>query len=62
MSDRPCDACPWVSRDERDVLAVADPATRQAMEEGRWFCCHINMGTCHGARLLHEKHRKKERA
>lgn len=25
MSDRPCDACPWVSRDERDVLATADP-------------------------------------
>lgn len=55
----PCGACPWVSRDERDKAAVSDPATQAAMQAGRWFCCHVNMGTCHGARLLHERHIRK---
>lgn len=58
-SEKPCDACPWVSQDSRDQAAVADPATRASMEAGNWFCCHVNMGTCHGARLLHEKHMRK---
>ena len=30
-----------------------------AMEAGAWFCCHVDLGTCHGARLLHERHVRK---
>lgn len=59
---RPCSACPWVSRDKDYRAAVSDPATRAAMESGQWFCCHVNMGTCHGARLLHERHVAKAAA
>lgn len=59
MEDRPCTACPWVSRDERDVQAVSNPETQAAMLEGRWFCCHVNMGTCHGARLQYEKSKRE---
>lgn len=58
-TERPCAACPWVSTDARDRAAVEKPETQAAMQAGTWFCCHVNMGTCHGARLLHEKHLRK---
>lgn len=57
--DRPCGPCPWVSTDARDREAVAAPAVQKAMQEGGWFACHVNLGTCHGARLQHEKHLRK---
>lgn len=57
--DSPCSACPWVSRDPRDVEAINAPGTQAAMESGRWFCCHVNLGTCHGARIRHEQHLRK---
>lgn len=52
----PCGACPWVSTDQRDKDAVANPIMQTQMKMGGWFCCHVNMGTCYGARLMHEKH------
>lgn len=58
-NERPCSACPWVSTSPRDREAVADDATQEAMKAGKWFCCHVNMGTCHGAKLMHEKHVRK---
>ena len=30
-----------------------------AEKPGNWFCCHVNMGTCYGARLMYEKHLRK---
>lgn len=53
---RPCGPCPWVSTDQRDKDAVANPIMQTQMQMGGWFCCHVNMGTCYGARLMHEKH------
>jgi len=47
--DAPCAACPWLSKDARDREAVETPEVRSALAAGQWFCCHVNMGTCHGA-------------
>ncbi len=55
----PCGPCPWVSTDQRDKDTIEATGARAAMEQGKWFCCHVNMGTCHGARLQHEKHLRK---
>lgn len=55
MSDRPCDACPWVSQSPRDKAATLSPEMQEALAAGAWFCCHVNMGTCHGARLQQER-------
>lgn len=57
---RPCGPCPWVSRDQRDKDAVANPIIQTQMKMGGWFCCHVNMGTCYGARLMYEKHLREE--
>lgn len=46
--DKPCADCPWTSRDQRDVDALT-PEIREKAVEGRWFCCHVNLGTCFGA-------------
>lgn len=56
--DKPCSACPWTSKDQRDIDATSDPAVQASMQAGQWFCCHVNMGTCHGARLRHLHHVK----
>lgn len=57
---RPCSDCPWVSTKQRDKDATA-PGTpcHTQMTIGGWFCCHVNMGTCYGARLMYEKHLRK---
>jgi hypothetical protein len=57
---RPCEPCPWVSTDPRDKEITSKPPFRTQMEMGGWFCCHVNMGTCYGARLMHEKHLRKQ--
>lgn len=57
---KPCSACPWVSRDPRDKAAVSAPAAQEAMKSGRWFCCHVDLGTCHGAALQHAKYLRRE--
>ena len=36
---------------------ITDEA-RSAMENGEWFCCHVRMGTCIGAKNLKLKHDK----
>ncbi len=56
---KPCNACPWVSTDQRDKEAVSAPGMQEAMQNGNWFCCHVNMGTCHGAALMHDKFKRK---
>lgn len=56
---RPCKPCPWVSTEQRDKDAVANPIIQTQMKMGGWFCCHVNMGTCYGARLMYEKHLRK---
>lgn len=56
--ERPCGACPWVSQDPRDKEAINAPGTQEAMKAGTWFCCHVNMGTCHGAALQYERHQR----
>lgn len=47
MSGDPCKNCPWTSSDPRDRDALT-PEIRKAAEDGSWFCCHVNLGTCHG--------------
>lgn len=61
-TSRPCAACPWMSRDPRDVAAVSDETTQDAMRAGTWFCCHVNLGTCHGARIRHAQHQRQQEA
>lgn len=59
---RPCADCPWVSGQPRDREATTQPSVEQAMKRGDWFCCHVNMGTCYGAKLRYEQHQKKVEA
>ena len=42
---KPCEACPWMKPKQPDIT----PEVRAAAVRGDWFCCHVNMGTCHGA-------------
>lgn len=44
---KPCSACPRVPG--RPLSDAIEDKHRQAAREGAWFCCHVNMGTCHGA-------------
>lgn len=45
---KPCAGCPWTSKAARDRAALTDEV-RAAAVEGKWFCCHVHMGTCYGA-------------
>jgi len=47
-SGLPCAACPWTSKHASDKAALT-PEVRAAALAGSWFCCHVNLGTCHGA-------------
>jgi hypothetical protein len=47
---KPRNGCPWTSRAERDKAALSDNLKRAAAR-GDWFCCHVRLGTCHGAKL-----------
>lgn len=63
MSDtaggKPCDPCPWTSKDQRDIDAISDPVIDAAMKAGEWFACHgRGGGTCFGARLRYEAHQR----
>lgn len=46
----PCGACPWVQKGQPDITSDV----RAAAERGQWFCCHVHLGTCHGARRYSE--------
>lgn len=35
---------------------------RLAAERGDWFCCHVHMGTCSGAVLVHNAARRQEKS
>lgn len=41
----PCEKCPWTLKGQPDIT----DELRQAAARGDWFCCHVNMGDCHGA-------------
>jgi hypothetical protein len=30
-------------------MPLIDENIKSAAREGQWFCCHVNLGTCHGA-------------
>ena len=53
--NKTCNACPWMIKGQPDV----DADTMNAAKSGEWFCCHANMGTCHGAKLFADKENKK---
>jgi hypothetical protein len=42
----PCESCPWTTKGQPDLT----PAIRQAAVRGAWFCCHVHLGTCYGAK------------
>jgi hypothetical protein len=48
MESKPCNACPWTSKEQRDKEALTDEV-KKAAASGAWFCCHVHMGTCYGA-------------
>lgn len=50
---KPCEACPWLSRDPEVKAIIEKHQARAAAETGAWFCCHVNLGTCYGAQLVH---------
>jgi hypothetical protein len=40
-------------------------AARPALERGDWFCCHVRLDECDGARLLQQKmgvHKEQQEA
>src|SRR5258706_2222898 len=43
---KPCDACPWTERDTPSIT----PEIAAAAQRGDWFCCHVNLGPCAGAK------------
>lgn len=43
--NKPCSSCPWTQKDQPDLT----DELRACAERGAWFCCHVHLGTCHGA-------------
>ena len=43
--EKPCKQCPWIQKGQPDIT----PELQKTNNEGQWFCCHVNLGTCHGA-------------
>ena len=43
-----CDKCPWTTKGKPDI----GREQTVALLNGEWFCCHVNCGTCHGAKNL----------
>lgn len=52
----PCEKCPWTQKGQPDLNDVL----RSAACDGKWFCCHVNMGTCYGAQRYAVSVLKKE--
>lgn len=50
-----CECCPWLQKDQPDIT----DELRAAAHEGQWFCCHMKGGTCEGAKLEHDKNKRK---
>ena len=50
-----CPCCPWLIKGQPDIT----DDVRAACHEGQWFCCHMNGGTCEGAKLEHDKNKRK---
>jgi hypothetical protein len=49
MKTQACAACPWIQKHpDKDVQAMKKQAL-PSLKAGQWFCCHVNLGTCHGA-------------
>jgi len=49
--NKPCEQCPWTIKGQPDITSTM----RSANDKGEWFCCHVNMGTCHGAKNTRKK-------
>jgi len=53
--NKPCKECPWTKKGMPDIKKEQT----DALANGGWFCCHVNMGTCFGAENLKIKNSKK---
>lgn len=51
----PCKACPWVSNQQRDLVAINQPQVKAAALAGQMFVCHVRMGECQGIKIFREK-------
>lgn len=45
LKNKPCKECPWIQKG----VPLATDQVKEACKNGKWFCCHVNLGTCHGA-------------
>lgn len=52
----PCVKCPWIAKGQPDLT----PEVRQAAVDGKWFCCHVHMGTCFGAQRYGDAKRQSK--
>ena len=48
--NKPCDKCPWT---EKGQPLITDQL-KETAKKGTWFCCHVNMGECFGAKNFGE--------
>lgn len=51
---KPCKQCPWTQKGR----PLITPDLEEASKKGTWFCCHVNMGTCFGAKNVGKKFEK----
>lgn len=51
MKNKPCPQCPWTEKGQ----PLITEELKKARDAGEWFCCHVNMGTCHGAQNTKRK-------
>lgn len=51
----PCASCPWTAKGQPDLT----PVIREAAARGAWFCCHVHMGTCYGAKRYGDAKQKR---
>jgi hypothetical protein len=62
---KPCDQCPWLQKKPDEMVKRLTDAARPALERGDWFCCHVRLDECDGARLLQQKmgvHKEQQEA
>lgn len=52
----PCAKCPWTQPGRPDI----SPEIEAAAKAGLWFCCHVNMGTCFGAKAVSDRAARKQ--
>lgn len=50
-SHKPCEECPWIKKGQ----PLITEELRIANDNGQWFCCHTQLGTCTGAEKMRGK-------